>query len=136
MIATKIVADVRRLLAEGTHSQRKIARMTGISRGTVGAIASDRRPDYDNSDNGDLEEPSGPPERCPGCGGMVYMPCLVCRDRDAPASERRKVQGQRFKEGPAELAFELRPEHHARYRQVCDWRRRNHGQPFRGYPAA
>jgi hypothetical protein len=22
-----------------------------------------------------------PPERCPGCGGMVYKPCLLCHHR-------------------------------------------------------
>ena len=130
MIAPKIVADVRRLLAEETHSQRKIARLTGISRGTVGAIASGRRLDYDNFDNGDLEEPSGPPERCPGCGGMVYMPCLLCQARKESAENPR---GSARGSGgvPVRAGLELRPEHHARYRQVCDWRRRNHGQPFR-----
>ena len=130
MIAPKIVADVRRLLAEGTHSQRKIARLTGISRGTVGAIASGRRTDYDNSGNGDLEEPSGPPERCPGCGGMVYMPCLLCQARNESAENPRRSAYSSV--APVRAGLELRPEHHARYRQVCDWRRRNHGQPFRG----
>lgn len=135
MIAPEIVADVRRLLAEGTHSQRKIARLTGISRGTVGAIASGRRPDYNNFDNGNLEEPSGPPKRCPGCGGKVYMPCLLCRARKESAENPRgSARGSVV--APVRVSLELRPEHHARYRQVCDWRRRNHGQPFRGCPAA
>ncbi len=133
MIATKIVADVRRLLAEGTHSQRKIARLTGISRGTVGAIVSGRRPDYDNSDNGDQEEPPGPPKRCPGCGGMVYMPCLLCLAKEVSAKNRRVSPRSRGVGAPVEVGLELRPEHHARYRQVSDWRRRNHGQPFRGF---
>jgi transcriptional regulator with XRE-family HTH domain len=46
MIAPSMVDEVRRLLSEGRLSQRAIARRTGISRGTVAAIASGRRPAY------------------------------------------------------------------------------------------
>ena len=27
-------------------------------------------------------------ERCPGCGGMTFMPCLKCRDDGQKRSER------------------------------------------------
>ena len=47
MIAPSIANQIKRLLAEGKYSQRKIARMTGVSRGTVGAIAGGKRPDYE-----------------------------------------------------------------------------------------
>ena len=47
MLATNTIAEIRRLLAEKTHSQREIARLTGVSRGSVGAVASGRRRDYD-----------------------------------------------------------------------------------------
>jgi hypothetical protein len=78
------VAEIRRMLARGELSQRKIAEQTGVSRGTVGAIALGRRPDYEDrrqAARGDFEPPSGPLHRCPGCGGMVLMPCLLCRVR-------------------------------------------------------
>lgn len=81
MIAQTLVDDVRRLLGEGRLSQRKIAARTGVSRGTVGAIAAGRRPDYAARRLEQFDSPSGPPVRCPGCGGRVRMPCLLCRLR-------------------------------------------------------
>ena len=35
MIAADLIAEIQRLLAEGKLSQRKIAKLTGVSRGTV-----------------------------------------------------------------------------------------------------
>jgi hypothetical protein len=84
MITFGVVGEVRRLLAEGHLSQRKIARWTGVSRGTVNAIARGERPDYEarrHRQDDDFTLPSGPARRCPGCGGMVQMPCLLCRIR-------------------------------------------------------
>jgi len=79
MIPPAVVAEVRSLLAEGRLSQRQIARRTGVSRGTVGAIASGRRhrgqPPRDTPPGG---YPQGKPVRCPGCGALVQMPCLAC----------------------------------------------------------
>jgi hypothetical protein len=90
MIPVWRVAAIRGLLVEGELSQRKIAERVGVSRGTVAAIALGRRPDYADrrqagcgsfSPAGEFVPPSGPAQRCPGCGGMVQMPCLVCRVR-------------------------------------------------------
>ena len=39
MIEPQLVEQVERLLAEGKLSYRKISRFTGVSRGTIGAIA-------------------------------------------------------------------------------------------------
>lgn len=95
MIATALVEEVRRMLQEGRISQRQIAQHTGVSRGTVNAIAKGRR--RDNSDRhrehgvGDgFTPPTGMPLRCPGCGGLAQMPCLLCyirakRDAREPA---------------------------------------------------
>jgi hypothetical protein len=72
------------MLAEGELSQRKIAQRTGVSRGTVGAIALEKRPDYEDrrqTVRGDFPPLSGAPQRCPACGGMVQMPCLACHVR-------------------------------------------------------
>lgn len=136
MIAPSIVAEIRRLLADGTHSQRAVARLTGISRGTIGAIASGKRPDRAPTVD-TWEEPSGPPERCPGCGGLVFMPCLLCRAREKAAETRRAkparpTANRRDPLVPGNSVLDLRPEHHDRYLQVCQWRRMNHGLPFRG----
>ena len=83
MIAQAVVEEIRHLLDEGAISQRKIARRLGVSRGTVNAIAQGKRPDgmgrRDEAE--DFLAPVGLPRRCPGCGGMVLMPCLLCHVR-------------------------------------------------------
>ena len=82
MIPNSVVHEVQRLLRVEGLSQRKVAMRLGVSRGSVHAIAQGKR-----------NEPTGPrlldpglqydrpPERCPECGGLVYMPCLLCRIR-------------------------------------------------------
>lgn len=81
MLANTLVSEIRGLLADGGLSQRKIAQRAGVSRGTVNAIARGRRPDSTvrgPQPPDDSIAPDGLPRRCPGCGGMVQMPCLLC----------------------------------------------------------
>jgi len=83
MIAPGVADEIRRLLGERNLSQRMIARRVGVSRGTVNAICLGKRPDtgkYHPREDDPLI-PAGPLERCPGCGGLVHMPCLLCRIR-------------------------------------------------------
>jgi len=84
MIANTTVRKVTTLLKEGKWSQRQIARMTGVSRGSVGAIARGTRTTH-NPENQEEEmriiPPSGPPTRCPYCGRLVQKPCLACQIR-------------------------------------------------------
>lgn len=92
MIEPSVVEEVRRLLAEGKLSQRKIASHIGISRATVGAIANGKRPDYKprpRSDDDPFQQ-SGPPKRCPGCGGVVYLPCRLCYVREVKQKEQQR----------------------------------------------
>jgi hypothetical protein len=91
--------------------------MTGVSRGTVAAIARGERPDRDESpgDNEPLDEPLGPPERCPGCGGMVHAPCRLCRTRKLMAQSKSLPLPARPEEP---LHLELREEHQERYERV------------------
>lgn len=138
MIASKTVAEIRRLLTEEKLSQRRVAKLTGISRGTIGAIASGRRPDYDTlpPGAGEVEEdPCGPPERCSGCGGLVYMPCRLCRQRARMARLARPtppvVADLRGLAG-----LDLKPEHRARYDEVRAWRRAHQGRPLEGRTAS
>ena len=103
MISFGVVDQIKRLLAEGKLSQRKIARQLGVSRGTVHAIARGKRPDYQSrrEDKDDWAAPSGPPARCPTCGGMVQMPCLACRvwavkeSQARPVGNRARIAGGR-----------------------------------------
>lgn len=91
MIPQHRIDEVKRLLEEGRLSQRAIAKTTGISRATIGAIAHGRRPDYPPREPGEdelFDRLSGPPVRCHGCGGMVYAPCRLCRVRAMNRQER------------------------------------------------
>jgi hypothetical protein len=123
MIAPRVVAEIQRLLDLKTHSQRRIAALVGVSRGTVGTVASGRRRDGnvlpgqcdDNS-----EQPSGPPARCSGCGGLVYMPCLLCRLRKERPHAPVQCRTTAFAGSPD---LDLRPEHRQRYEEVRAWRR-------------
>lgn len=110
MIQPKIVVKIQRLLNKTTLSQRKIAAVIGVSHGTVTSIATGRR----RNPIPRIEiEPAGPPTRCPGCGGLVYMPCLLCLARKERQRHRK----------PASTAYvsgdpDLRPEHRQRYEEV------------------
>lgn len=94
MLAIGKVKEVERLLAEGRLSQRKIARAVGVSRGVVSIIASGKRPDYEarRLRNRVDQEPLGPIERCPGCGGRVYTPCRLCRVRSLHEIEQARLK--------------------------------------------
>jgi len=121
MIAQSIIDEVRLLLAEGELSQRKIAARLGISRGTVYAIASGRRRDRrrpaDAGGGTGHCDSSGPPQRCPGCGGLVYMPCRLCRLR-AAAGRLGRSSLQRLGPPDEPLGLDLKDTHHLRYEQI------------------
>lgn len=130
MIAPSVVDQIKRLLAEGKYSQRKIARMMGVSRGSVGAIANGKRPDYEaiaRERQSEFDEPTGPPQRCPKCGGMVYMPCRLCHVRKLVDEARVARPPVRPEE---RLRLDLSEDHRSRYERV---RRRRAGEgPGRG----
>jgi len=121
MLKRHEVEWVKRLAEQGL-SRRKIAQKTGFARDTVRKILDGRRPDYDAlrrerlaEQGGPLEEPlfSGPIERCPTCGGRVYMPCVACKVRasaaqavpavDIVALRRRKIAALRKTETEPEI---------------------------------
>ncbi len=118
MLSATVVEEVKRLLAAGCHSQRQIARMLAISRGSVATIASGKRRERPRKTNHDPWESDpwiGPRRRCPDCGGQVYLPCRLC-------GVRRLVESGKLPPllgGEVdELALELRDEHRRRYRQI------------------
>ncbi|TWT86265.1 hypothetical protein Mal64_38050 [Pseudobythopirellula maris] len=81
MLSLALIEEVKRLLDEGRLSQRAIAEKLAVSRGTVSALATGKRHVFGREQQAG-EDPStlplAPPERCPGCGGMVHMPCVLC----------------------------------------------------------
>ena len=93
MLSSATVMEVHRLLGKGSLSQRDIARNLGISRGTVQAIAAGKRRERGPTrEPATFFSPTAVPKRCPTCGGLVQMPCLLChvrrlRARQGPQSE-------------------------------------------------
>ena len=91
MLAPAVVVEIQRLLAEHQLSQRAIARQLGVSRGIIQLVAQGKR----RVQAARPEQPSlasrrsGPLQRCPGCGGRVHLPCLVCRLRAAARAQPR-----------------------------------------------
>jgi transcriptional regulator with XRE-family HTH domain len=81
MLTLKVVEEVKRLLDEKCHSQRRIAQILHVSRGTVQAIASGKRGIHgrETDEQTELGEPTS--VRCPGCGARVYLPCVLCKAR-------------------------------------------------------
>ncbi len=101
MIATTVVEEVRRMLREGRFSQRTIAKRIGVSRGTVNAIAQGRhtaRPQRHRNTVDGFIPPSGRPVRCPECGGLAQMPCLLCYIRSQ--GKRRRPTEHRLARQP------------------------------------
>lgn len=101
MIRSSVVEEIQRLLQAGKLSQRKIARQVDVSRGTVGAIARQRRPDYEarrRRQETEFEFPTGPAVRCPDCGAMTQMPCLACRVRALREKQRSASRVERSRD--------------------------------------
>lgn len=89
MLPFPLVQEICRLLDEDELSQRKIAQKLGVSRGTVGALATGRRGLHGR---GDAEmDHACTTKRCGTCGMLVIMPCVYCRAMDY----RRRMRSQR-----------------------------------------
>ena len=118
MLAQETVDRIERLLAEGELSQRKIAKLVGVSRGTVGGIASGNRPDYERlkQERADkLPQPKGPLRRCSTCGARVQLPCMACHIRDLAENGQA---ADLFTSAEGLIELELRGEHRRRYEEV------------------
>ena len=82
MLPLSVIQEVRRLIDLGQLSQRQIALKLDVSRGTVHAIATGKRGLHGSElETHDAETNfySLPPQRCPGCGARVFLPCVLCR---------------------------------------------------------
>jgi hypothetical protein len=123
MIASEVVSKIRRLLAEDELSHRQIARCVGVSRRVVDYMADGLRTDRE----ADWPEPAGPAQRCPECGGMVYMPCRLCELRRMAAGMHTGPPAD-ADEDPVRL--ELKPDHQHRYEEVCRRRLAEQASPL------
>ena len=120
MIEARKILEVIRLLRERKHSQRIIARMMGISRGTVSAIARGKiRRDFTEPLG---IEPKGPWVRCPQCGGKTQMPCTVCHLKKTIKIRRKNSAWSHPVPRTGLLDVELKGWQLRRYLQVRKWR--------------
>ncbi len=119
--------QIRELKAQG-FSQREIARVTGTARDTVARVLSGPA-DADDARQREREArhelAEAPPERCPGCGRLVTMPCPGCLARNY--LELKKHRGESRPRGePIDRrpppGLELREPHRARYEEIHDWK--------------
>lgn len=62
-------------LLESGLSQRKVSALLGVSRGYVQNVRHGR---YHEQREEEFVYPGGGFARCPTCGGLVMMPCLLC----------------------------------------------------------
>lgn len=94
MISNDVIQEIQRLLGEQELSQRAIAKRLRVSRCAVAKVASGRLVPHDHQTIAG-EVPPGPPARCPGCGGFVYLPCQLCYVREFMRREQAKRASRR-----------------------------------------
>jgi hypothetical protein len=91
MLSDETIALVAQLLTTPL-SQRRVAKITGVSRGTVNAVALGKLVPGRCSDKQNPGRPAppatfhgGPPAekatRCPDCGALAIAPCYSCQLR-------------------------------------------------------
>jgi len=83
MLAFSAVKEVESLLKQG-FSQREIASIAEVSRGSVGRIAKNLK--TCNFKNGKVVSL---PIKCPTCRCLVYPPCIACHTRKYIANKRK-----------------------------------------------
>ena len=117
MLDETTVDQIKALLKQGKISQRAIAEMLGVSRGSVHAIAAEKRR-LKPRRKSEIEYPTenGRPERCPTCGHYVRIPCLACQLRQLKKKET-SPQGVAFL-----VELDLREPERKRYLRVKKWR--------------
>ena len=126
MLPDERIKEVMRLLDTGGHSQRQIAKITGVSRIVVYRIAKGKRKLRPKTQNPTWDEDrhKRPFERCPTCGGLVQLPCIGC-------IVRRLGKKSRFgNESHESLKLALTDEHRKRYIKVKEWRQRQDDPDF------
>lgn len=82
MIPLWKIQQAQQLLEQDELSQRAIARLLGVSRGTINALATGKRGGHGRETPNETSPDPEPPARCPTCGRMMQMPCVWCRAMD------------------------------------------------------
>ena len=120
MITPHQYLTVIRLLKEGKITQRNIARLTEVSRGTVSAIARGKiRRHFTETVK---IRPEGPWVRCPECGGKTQMPCTACHLRKIIGVRSKDSQWNFSVPKTGLLGIELKGWQLRRYLKLRKWR--------------
>ena len=126
--------QIFRLLQMGGLSQRTIARLAGVSRGTVGSVAKGRiRRLVAKEINLD---PKGPWVRCPVCGGKTQMPCTYCALEKSIGVRTKGIQWDFTENNNGLFDIDLRGWALKRYLQVRRWREEQLDPNFDVIPAS
>lgn len=130
MLAPEKVDEIKLLLGEKKLSQRKIAKLTGVSRVVIHRIATGKRnvQNVTKQPEWDADRYKRPFERCPVCGGLVQLPCIACIVKSL-----RNDNSYRYDKGTT-LGLELEDDHRKRYLQVKAWRERQENPNFEETP--
>ena len=83
-LTLEMLREIPRLAATGQWSQRRLARFFGIARDTVKNVLEGKYQAHQQEREANdhlLFDQVDPPHRCPGCGGLVHLPCHLCHIR-------------------------------------------------------
>ncbi len=120
MVDPQKILEVIRLLKGGRFSQRKIALITGVSRGTVSSIAKGKiRREFTETVK---IRPKGPWGRCPECGGKTQMPCTYCHLKKAIGVRSKDALWNFSEQKTGLLDIDLKGWKLKRYLNVRKWR--------------
>lgn len=131
MIDAQRILHVRSLLLKEKYSQREIARLTGVSRGTVKKVATG---EFMLHVIDEIKiNPEGEFVRCPQCGGKTRMPCTYCAivrvlELHSRDTSRVSSSDEKFEE------IQLKGLHLKRYLQVREWREKQYDPDFTCIP--
>ena len=133
MLSKDTIQTIQRLLEEGQHSQRQIARQLGVGRNQVSEIARGRRPDYDTiRDERQRARMEARQQvefgRCSECGAKARLPCLVCLARRRVHKMRRRDSKERVT-GSYTLRLRLRRRDAQRFNALLASRRHDVSGP-------
>lgn len=120
MIPPSTILEIQRLLKKKHYGRRKIAKRLRVSLGTVVAVATGVRQVKDYLDHPLEREPAKETRRCPSCGALVNMPCMLCQTREMLAGHQLPPLEPRV---DTPIGLNLKPEHQAGYAEVRRWRR-------------
>lgn len=131
MIETRRILHVWYLLNENKYSQRKIAALAGVSRGTVQNIAAGK-PLFRDTQEFEIQ-PQGDFIRCPQCGGKTRMPCTYCAISKVLESYPCTVSWNLPANGGF-IDIELKGVELRRYKKIRKWRESQRDPNFSDIP--